>query len=255
MADRYTYLPSIGIAILVAWGISHFVTHEKTRRMVCSSAIIVLLTLSGMTFKQCGYWKNSIVLFREALQVTKSNDRMYHNLGTAYFQEGKIKEAFYHFDKSIKIRPNYISLNSRGEIYARNGFYKQAIDDFSQAIQLHPAFAESYYNRGLAYDKMGDYKAAIEDFSQAIHLKNDYIHAYLNRGIVYAKMGNDQQAANDFSQAIAMEPANANAYANRAITYFSIGNYESACRDATKACMLQHCNILQHYQARGLCPR
>jgi len=114
MADRYTYLPSIGIAILVAWGISHFVTHEKTRRIVCSSAIIVLLTLSGMTFKQCGYWKSSFTLFNRTLNVTKNNYIAHNNFGLALLDAGFVPEAIHHFNKAIRIKKMILFYTTTG---------------------------------------------------------------------------------------------------------------------------------------------
>jgi len=254
MADRYTYLPSIGTAIMTAWGIPLLFTNKKIQKVVLfPAAIIALAALASLTFNQCGYWKNSFTLFRHALTVTQNNDKMYHNLGTSYFKEGKIKEAFYHFDKAVKIRPNYISLNSRGELYAINGRYQQAIDDFTLAIKLHPDFAESYYNRGLAYDKIGAADLALEDFNKAIRLKNDFADAYNNRGIIHAKTGQHSQAIDDFSKAISLKPEDASPYANRAITYFKRGETEPGCRDARQACALRNCTALKTYQARGLC--
>jgi Flp pilus assembly protein TadD len=254
MADRYTYLPSIGIVIVITWGISSLITGEKIRRyFLFPAAISILAVLTVLTFSQCGYWKNSIVLFRQALHVTRNNYKMNHNLGTSYFKEGKIKEAFYHFNKAVTIRPNYISFNSRGEIYARSGLYRQALDDFNNAVKLNKAFAESYYNRGLTYDKIGESELAIADFDRAIFLKRDYTDAFNNRGIVYAKTGQHQKALEDFTKAISIKPDYAQAYSNRSITYFSRGENVPGCQDARKACELGNCKTLQDAGVKGLC--
>ena len=142
MADRYTYLPSIGIAIMLAWGIPLLFQREDMRKKILFPAgIAVLAILAVLTWQQCGYWKNSIELFNHALQVTKDNYLAHNNLGLALFEEGKIEEAIDHYNKAIGITPDY---------------------DLA------------YYNRGNAYYSLGQYQRAIEDYNKAIRLKPDY---------------------------------------------------------------------------------
>lgn len=254
MADRYTYLPSIGIAIMVVWGMSALINNEQIRKkFLFPAAIAVLAALAILTYNQCGYWKNSAILCSHALHVTKNNYKMHHNLGTSFFKEGKIKEAIYHFDQAIRINPNNRSYNGRGEIYARAGRYQQALDDFNNAISLNVRDADGYYNRGLTYDIIGQHQLAIADFNRAISLKSDHVNAYNNKGIIYARLGQHQQAIDDFTKAISIEPDYTNAYANRGIAYFSRGNNEQGCSDAKKACELGNCALLQSATAKGLC--
>ena len=254
MADRYTYLPSVGIGIMLTWGISFLIKSENIRKKVLfPSAIALLAVLAVLTWQQCSYWKNSIILFTQALKVTKNNDKMHHNLGTSFFKEGKVREALYHFNKAININPNYLSYNSRGDIYARAGMHQKAIDDFNKAISLKPDFTEGYYNRGLTYDRIGNYQLAIEDFNKVISLKNDYVDAYNNRGIVYAKLGQYQVAIDDFTKAIFINPYYAHAYANRGITYFKQGKNELGCQDVKKVCEAGNCAALKEANTKGLC--
>ncbi|HPC59543.1 MAG TPA: hypothetical protein PKX23_02710, partial [Verrucomicrobiota bacterium] len=87
MADRYTYLPSVGIAIMIAWGIPNFIHRESIRkRFLFPAAIAMLILLAVITFKQCGYWKNSVTLFSQTLRVTKNNHKIHHNLGVTFFK-------------------------------------------------------------------------------------------------------------------------------------------------------------------------
>jgi len=254
MADRYTYLPSIGIGMILAWGTAHLIKTENIRRRVVLPAAIVLLTaLMILTLQQCGYWKNSVILFRHALKVTKNNDKMHHNLGTHFYKEGKFREAIGHLNNAIKIKSNYLSHNSRGVIYARAGMYQQALDDFNKSIALMPNNVNAYYNRGLIYDKSKKYQLAIEDFNKVISLKNDYVDAYNNRGIVYMKSGQFQAAIEDFNKTIALQPGHVYAYSNRASAYFAQGNNESGCRDVKKACTAGKCEPFKKAKAEGLC--
>ena len=141
MADRYTYFPSIGIAIMLVWGISLLFTRADIRKKILFPAgIAYLAILAVLTWQQCSYWKNSTALFSHALQVTKDN---------------------------------YLAHNARGITYGELGQYHLAIKDFNKAIGLKQDYTDAYYNRGVAYAKLGQYQLAIEDFSKAIVLKPD----------------------------------------------------------------------------------
>jgi tetratricopeptide (TPR) repeat protein len=141
LADRYTYLPSIGIAIMLAWGIPLLFQHEYIRKKILFPAgTAYLVIMAVLTWQQCGYWKNSTALFNHALQVTKNN---------------------------------YLAHNARGITYGELGQYQLAIEDFNKAISLKQDYADAYYNRGYAYTNLGQYQRAIEDYNEVIRLKPD----------------------------------------------------------------------------------
>jgi protein O-mannosyl-transferase len=153
MADRHTYLPSIGIAIILAWVTPYLFPRVEIRRNILFPvSIIVLAVLAILTWKQCGYWKNSLEIWNHALRVTNNN---------------------------------FLAYNSRGITYGEFGQYQRAIDDFNRAIDLKSDYFKAYNNRGVAYAKIGRYQQAVDDYSQAIHLKPDYAKAYNNRASIY----------------------------------------------------------------------
>ncbi|MCE5211425.1 MAG: tetratricopeptide repeat protein [Deltaproteobacteria bacterium] len=221
MADRYHYLPSIGMAIMIAWGIPALLQMTgRIKKLLFPAATSFLIILMILTWHQCGYWQNSIFLFRHALQVTKDNYLAHNNLGLSLFTEGKMDESIEHYNKSIHIKPDYIfAYNNRGIIYAKLGRYQPAIDDFNEAIRRMPFYANAYNNRGLSYANLGQHQRAIEDYSEAIRFKPDYAEAYMNRGVIYLKQGNN-----------------------------TLG-----CPDAQKACALGNCITLNSAQRIGLC--
>ena len=221
MADRYHYLPSIGIAIMLAWGIPFLFEMAGIRKKFLIPSTIALLTiLAVLTWHQCSYWKNSTSLFSHALHVTEDNYMAHNNLGLSLFAGGKIEEAIEHYDESIHIKPDYVyAYNNRGIIYGKLGRYQLAIDDFNEAIRRMPIYAHAYNNRGFTYSKLGQYQRAIDDYNKAIRLKPDYVEAYMNRGAVYLKQGNS-----------------------------ILG-----CLDARKACTLENCRTLESAGRIGLC--
>jgi tetratricopeptide (TPR) repeat protein len=240
MADRYHYLPSIGIGIMLAWGIPLLFKREDIRQKILFPAgIAILAILAFLSWQQCGYWKNSTTLFSHALQVTKDNYVANNCLASALFNEGKIEEAIIHYNKAIRIIPYYASAYcNRGIAYTALGQYQRAIEDYNKAIRLQPDLALVYYNRGNTFSNLGRYQLAVEDFNEAIRRKPDNAVFYYNRGSAYFKFGKYQRAVEDFNEAIRRKPDDANSYNNRGGVYLIQGNKKLGCYDAQKACKL-----------------
>nr|MBP9014581.1 tetratricopeptide repeat protein [Smithella sp.] len=204
MADRYHYLPSIGIAVMIAWGSSLMLARNNSpKKILFSTGIIFIILMSILTWKQCGYWFNTATVFGHALKVTKNNYVAHNNLGLTLYKAGKINEAIFHYNKAIVIKPDYaIAYNNRGNVYSELKRYSNALDDLNEAIRLRPDLADAYNNRGSVYFRMQDYKKSIKDFNEAIRLKQDFVDAYNNRGSIYFKLGLYQLAINDYNKAI-----------------------------------------------------
>ena len=174
MADRYTYLPLIGIAVMLAWGVPLLIKNENVRKMFLFPAAIAFLAIfSVLTWQQCGYWKNSSTLFNHALLVTKNNYLAHNNLGLVLFAEGKTTEAIEHYNEAIRIMPDHVLIyNNRGAAYTKLGQYQMAIEDFSKAISLKPDYADSYIKRGAVYLNQGHKEPGCYDAQKACELGN-----------------------------------------------------------------------------------
>ncbi|MBN1365322.1 MAG: tetratricopeptide repeat protein [Syntrophaceae bacterium] len=221
MADHYVYLPSVGITIMIAWGIPVLIKNESLRKKFFPPmAIAVLCLMAVLTWRQCGYWKNSITIFNHALRVTSNNYLAHNNLAIALADEGKNYEAIDHYNKSINIKPNLVL---------------------------------PYFNRGISYVNIGKYQLAIEDYSKALSLTPDNAIVLNNRGIAHIGLHQYHQAIKDFSEAIILKNNYANAYNNRGLTYFNQGEKELGCRDAQNACELGNCTALELARKKRLC--
>jgi len=255
MADHYHYIPSIGLGLLLAWGIPHVLKNKGLGRVTLLPAVIfILIIMSVLSWNQCQYWKDSVKLFSHALKVTKDNTMMHNLLGYTLFKEGKIDRAIYHYNKAILIAPDYIyAYLNRAEAHARQGKYQSAADDYNKAVALEPDFASVYFKRGTFYGKSGHNQLAIADFSETIRLKPNHVDAYNNRGIALNQAGLYKQAIDDFDKAIRLKPAYANAWNNRAFSYFNIGEAKQGCSNAKKACELGNCKILEWAKNKKFC--
>jgi hypothetical protein len=190
MADRYHYLPSIGLAVMMAWGIPTLIKSESIRKkFLFPAGIIFLAIISFLSWSQCGYWKNSIILFNHTLKVTDYNWLIYYNRGRAYQGLGNYRQAIEDYDRAIEIKPDYANAYyNRGHAYQGLGNYRQAIEDYGRAIEIKPDYAEVYNNRGVAYALLGNYRQAFEDFNRAIEIKPGFTDAYNNRGLCLSKL-------------------------------------------------------------------
>ena len=289
MADRYHYLPSIGLAVMMAWGMPALIKSEEIRKkLLYPAGIIFLAFLSFLSWKQCGYWQNTITLFNHTLKVTDHNWLAYNIRGNAHRSLGNYRQAIEDYDKVIEIKPGYIeaymnrgiayndlgnyrqaiedygrvieinpgyadAYNKRGAAYNVLGNYRQAIEDYGRAIKINPGYADAYYNRGIAFNNLSNYKQAIENYNTAIEIKRDFANAYNNRGAAYNVLGNYRQAIEDYGRAIEINPGYKMAYFNRAIVYLNQGDKISGCRDAQKVCELRDCRLLEAAKGKGLC--
>jgi tetratricopeptide (TPR) repeat protein len=255
MAERYTYIPLIGLFIMVAWGVPDLLKKWKYRKAILLTlSVLSILFLSIITWTQVGYWQNNFTLYDHTLKVTDYNWPIYNFRGFAYSTIGNYRQAIEDYGRAIEIKPDYAEAYiNRGVAYSTIGNYRQAIEDYGRAIEIKPDYAEAYINRGNTYNGLGNYRQAIEDLNRAITIKPDFAEAYINRGNTYNGLGNYRQAIEDYGRAIEIKPGYYAEYINRALVYLNQGDNISGCRNAQKACELGNCKLLEAANTRGLC--
>jgi tetratricopeptide (TPR) repeat protein len=255
MADRYTYIPLIGLFIMVAWGVPDLLKKWSYRKeILLALSALIILCLSIIAWIQVGYWQNNFTLYDHTLKVTDNNWQIYNNRGVAYSGLSNYKQGIEDYDRAIEIKPDYAKAYiNRAGAYKGLGNLRQAIEDCDRAIKIKPDYAEAYINQGNAYKGLGNYRQAIEDYDMAIKIEPDYAEAYINRAGAYYGLGNLRQAIEDCDRAIKIKPDYAEAYYNRAIVYLNQGDMISGCHDARKACELGNCKLLEAAKTRGLC--
>jgi tetratricopeptide (TPR) repeat protein len=138
MADRYHYLPSIGLAVMMAWGIPALIKSDEIRKKIIFPAgIIFLAVLSFLSWHQCGYWKNDFELFKHTLHVTKDNYIAHMNLGIDLSDKRLFDEAIDQYNQAIRIKPDYVdAYNNRGFNYLIQGNKTLGCPDAQKACAL-----------------------------------------------------------------------------------------------------------------------
>ncbi len=237
LADRYTYVPLIGLFIIVAWAAPELLKKwPDQKEATISLSALCLLCLFLVSWRQVGYWRNSIALYDHALGVTDRNSVIHNDRGEAYNGLANYPQAIADFDRAIEINPNYGgAYNNRGVAYNGLANYPQAIADFDRAIEINPELGEAYNNRGVAYNRLANYPQAIADLNRAVQINPRFWEAYDNRGTVYGRLGDYPQAIADFDRAIEINPRYGEAYYNRGTVYGRLGNYPQAIADFDRA--------------------
>jgi len=204
MADRWAYVPLIGLYIAIVWGIAELAERRPyCRKFIPVAAILLLGILCTTTGLQLGYWKNSVALFRHAIEITVDNAIAHNNLGNALSSLDDQDEAYKHYAEALRIRPNYANAHyNMARILTDRGQLDEALRHYEASIRFNPHMSKAYYNRGIILAQKGDDSAAIHNFSQAVQLDPGFAEAHNNLGVVLVRQGKIDEAASHFAEAV-----------------------------------------------------
>jgi tetratricopeptide (TPR) repeat protein len=241
MADRYTYIPSLGVLILAIWGADEMTRpwrHRVIALSVAGSAAIVMCL--GLTRQQLGHWRDSETLFRHALAVTENNQVGHDNLGNALLEKNQIDEAIRQYQEAIRLAPDFAEPHyNLGIAFGKNGQMDEAIRQFQEVIRLKPDNTDAHYSLGTAYGMMGQIDGAISQFHEVIRLKPDFAEAHNNLGIALVNKNQIDEAINQFQEAIRLKPDCAEAHNNLGIALVNRGRFDEAIVNYQKAIQIE----------------
>jgi hypothetical protein len=172
IADRYTYIPLMGIFLVLVWATADFLEKMHRGRVVAVLLAVVLFPALGWaTWKQVGYWKNSITLFEHTLKVTNDNWVTHNNLAAELCKYGLLNQTIWHLNEAIRLRPDYyIAHHNLGKDLVILGDVAGGIREFHTALHYNPSHADSYYQLALTYSQTGDTKAALDAYTSLTKL-------------------------------------------------------------------------------------
>ncbi len=228
-ADRYTYLPMIGISIMVAWGAAEMLRHRQTALKLAALAVCSVWALAA--WSNLDYWQNTITLFQHAIQVTDGNYVAYNNLGVALRRQGRIADAISNFEIAQGIRPRDAEIQDNlGEALLTTGRIDDAAPHLAEALRLRPDFAKAHLDAGAALIRTGQAKLAESQYREALRLAPDSPEAHYGLGGVLAMEGRVDEALPHLEialphvmESVAMNPGDADGHYNLGRIFAALG--------------------------------
>jgi tetratricopeptide (TPR) repeat protein len=208
MADRYTYIPLIGLFVFIIWGVFDFAKNWRYGTAVFSAgAIVILSVVTTLTWIQISYWKNSVALFGHAMEVTADNYLAHNNLGNALLIQGKTDAAMFHYMEALRIYPNYADAHyNKARMLTDQNKIDEAIRHYHAALKLNPQLKETHYNLGLIMAQKDKNSEAVQHFSHALLIDNDYAEAHNNLGVIRMQQNRVKEAILHFQTAVRLKP-------------------------------------------------
>ncbi|MDP8322029.1 MAG: tetratricopeptide repeat protein [Candidatus Stygibacter australis] len=238
--DRFTYLPSLGIFMILLLVIDDKFKLNKAKYFV----LLIIAVYAFLSWQRIGVWKNGVVLHTDIIASYPDIELPYINRGKAYSQRGEHGKAIADFTSAIKVSPSSAdAYNNRGNEYGELRDYEAGIVDLNMAIKLRPGFVEAYNNRAHLYMSAGMFAESEADFTEAITRDPDYATGWYNRGNLYRKTGEYDKAIADYDQVVKLDPNMATAYNNRGTSYSMSGRNQQAISDFNQALALDPGNL------------
>lgn len=246
-ADRYTYLPHIGLYLCLVWAIADLSVRWAHRQAILTTGgIIIIVALAWTARVQTSYWRDSETLWIHTLAVTSESSVVHNNYGQALSKRGKIEEALRHYEKALEIRSHQrtsrydfllaLTHVNLGGVLRKKGQLDEAIEHYRQATALQPDYAESYLSLGDALTEKGQLDDAIAMFEKALAVQPSSAAAYVSLGTAFLKKGQDAEAVARYEKALELAPHALTALNNLAWLYATSPN--PSIRNGARATVL-----------------
>jgi len=287
MADRYAYVPFIGLFMIAVWGATDMMRSMRLKReWLAVAALCMLMPLAVLSRVQLSYWRNTTALFEHVLVVNPNNHLAhnllgvesmekrefaqaqqrfleaikigpkyapaYNNLGLVLLEQERFDEAAERFSQAFEVDPNSVdALNNLGIVWLRKGKFREATIQFSQAMKVDPNYAPAYGNMGLVLAAQERYEEAIDRYDRALEIAPDSYDNLNNLGLALMATDRLDQALAHLSRAQKVNPNNVEAYANLGLALAKAGRTEEAAQRLSQAIEIQP-QFAQSYYYLGL---
>ena len=233
MADRYAYIPSIGVFFIIGY-ICHGLWKRKSLLRSITIAVFALygILLCIKTYQRISVWKDNLTLWNDVLRnCPKNNEKGYHNRGNVYYSMGLYQEALQDFNRLLQINPqNSAAYIGTGLIKQNRNDLEGAMKDFNTALMYKQSY-EGYIDRAMLKINLADIEGAKADLGKALQINKFRTEVYLYKGIIELNTGSSSIAIEEFNKAISLSINNALAYMYRAVAKMNETNYSGAVSD------------------------
>ncbi len=244
-ADRYTYLPHIGLFLLAVWLVTDVTVRQHRSQVAVAAAFatLIIVVLAWAAFIQTSHWRNSKTLWTHALAVTSDNDVAHNNLGYLCADRGELDKALSHFEAAARIRSGkrdahydvgsaFVQMNV-GDALARKGQSDEAMVHYEEAIRLQPYYSNAYYNRGNVLFAKGRIDEAIADWEKTLQIEPNDADAHTGLGNALLRKGSLQEAIAHYEKALALAPEDPHSRNN--VAWVLATASDASIRDGTRA--------------------
>jgi protein O-mannosyl-transferase len=245
-ADRYTYLPNIGLFVITVWFAADVAIVRRSRSRLAVTivvAVLIIVALAWTAFIQTSYWRNSETLWTHAFAVTSDNDVAHNNLGYLCVDRGELDKAIAHFETAARIRSSkrdahydvgsaFVQMNL-ADALARKGQADEAMAHYEEAIRLQPNYADAYYNRANVLLAKGRIDEAIADWETTLQIQPNDADAHTGLGNAYLRKGSLQEAIAHYEKALALAPEDPHSRNN--IAWVLATASDASIRDGARA--------------------
>jgi tetratricopeptide (TPR) repeat protein len=250
MADRYTYVPLIGIFVIIFFGAKEL--FPKHAKILFLAGIAVLAAWSFTSAGQVRYWKDSLTLFEHTISVTEKHFIIMSNYAASLHDAGRDEESMVYIKKLIEMKPDSAeNHNSLGSSLYSMGKIDEAIEEFQLALKYKPYFPQAYYNFGIALQKNSNFEKSAQLLQKAIEQKADYIDAYINLALCLNQMQKFDQSIEVCTKALQLEPQNVFLHGYLAIAFGGAGKIDEAIKEIQYV-LTQRPNDSQMYRNLGI---
>ena len=232
MADRFSYIPLVGIFVAAAWAIPD--TGRVARVVLATSAVAVVGLYAAAARQQLSYWKDSVTLWTRTTEIVLDVDsfRAHISLGDVLSAQGRTAEAIAHFTEAARVRPDSAEARHKlGLTLAGQGRIEEAATAFADAVRVDPRVAAAHADLGLALSTLGKHDQAIEQYTEALRLDPNQPETQNNLGAILAQNGRMREAIPHFTEAVRLRPDFERAHVNLAVAFVNVGQLDDAGRE------------------------
>lgn len=250
MADRYMYVPSIGLFIVIVWGVSELLRRSRMAMAAGSAAVvIVLVACAAATVFQLQYWQNSLVLFGHAVTATRDNALAHNNFGSALAATGRREDALAHYEEAVRIDPNNARYqNNFATGLVRAGQPDAAIEHYQAALRICPLYAEVYSNLGSVFLAQHRVSEAITNLYEAVRIDPGNSDTRDNLGNALSTAGKLDDAITQYSEAMRLNPTNATVRLNAGLALLKADRANEAAVQFAEAVKLNPDSAVSRYE-------
>jgi Tfp pilus assembly protein PilF len=239
LADRWAYIPSIGLFIVIVWGSHEYLrlwSVQAARGGVATVALVIIISLAMVSHRQVVIWGNGISLFDHALEHTEGNFVAHNNLGAELYRQERSANALFHFHEAVRINPNYfLAYNNIGIDFLSHEKLEDAETWFAKALAINPIFADGHKKMAATKFKLKKVKEALDHYSIAVEIDPQDKTVHNDFGCVLMAIGQPGNAVHFFRNALRLDPDYADANHNIGVAYFYLGQGENATQHFEKA--------------------